>query len=75
VTRYLLDTNIISNATRPNPSASLLVWMARQADNDLYISALNVGEIRRGLLQKPKGRKRAQLEAGSPVRKDRKHYS
>lgn len=62
MTRYLLVTNIISNVTRPNPSASLLAWMAGQADNDLFISALTVGEIRRGLLQKPKGRKRAQLE-------------
>jgi predicted nucleic acid-binding protein len=62
VTRYLLDTNIISNATRPNPSSSLLAWMAAQADSDLFISALTVAEIRRGLLEKPKGKKRAVLE-------------
>jgi predicted nucleic acid-binding protein len=36
--------------------------MAEQADNDLFISALTVGEIRRGLLEKPKGKKRALLE-------------
>jgi predicted nucleic acid-binding protein len=63
VTRYLLDTNIIGNVTKPSPSAALLVWMAEQADNDLFISALTVAEIRRGLLEKPKGKKRAQLEA------------
>jgi predicted nucleic acid-binding protein len=63
VTRYLLDTNIISNVTRPGTSAALLAWMAKQADNDLFISALTVGEIRRGLLEKPKGKKRALLEA------------
>jgi predicted nucleic acid-binding protein len=63
VTRYLLDTNIISNITKPSPSAALLAWMAEQADNDLFISALTVGEIRRGLLEKPKGKKRASLEA------------
>jgi predicted nucleic acid-binding protein len=33
------------------------------ADNDLFIPALTVGEIRRGLLEKPKGKKRAVLEA------------
>jgi predicted nucleic acid-binding protein len=62
VTRYLLDTNIISNATKPNPSPTLLTWMAEQNDIDLFISALTVAEIRRGLLEKPAGKKRALLE-------------
>jgi predicted nucleic acid-binding protein len=63
VTRYLLDTNIISNATKPNPSPALLAWMGDRADNDLFISALTVAEIRRGLLEKPAGKKRDLLEA------------
>lgn len=63
MTRYLLDTNIIGNATRPNPSPALLAWMAEQNDIDLFISALTVAEIRRGLLEKPAGKKRAVLEA------------
>ena len=63
MTRYLLDTNIISNVTKPTPSPALLAWMAEQTDNDLFISALTVAEIRRGLLEKPAGRKRMLLEA------------
>jgi predicted nucleic acid-binding protein len=63
VTRFLLDTNIISNVTRPSPSAALLAWMAEQVDTDLFISALTMGEIQRGLLEKPHGKKRALLEA------------
>jgi predicted nucleic acid-binding protein len=63
VTRYLLDTNIISNVTKPAPSSALLSWMADQIDDDLFISALTVAEIRRGLLEKPAGKKRALLEA------------
>ena len=62
MTRYLLDTNIISNVTKPQPSDSLMAWMADQADEDLFISALTVAEIRRGLLEKPAGRKRSELE-------------
>jgi predicted nucleic acid-binding protein len=42
---------------------SLLTWMAEQADDDLFISTLTVAEIQRGLLEKPKGKKRAALEA------------
>ena len=63
MTRYLLDTNIISNVTKLDPSKSLLAWMAEQADNDLFISALTIAEIQRGLLEKPKGKKRALLES------------
>jgi predicted nucleic acid-binding protein len=63
VTRYLLDTNVISNLVKPNPSPALMLWMSEQDDIDLFISALTVAEIQRGLLQKPKGKKRAVLEA------------
>jgi predicted nucleic acid-binding protein len=63
LTRYLLDTNIISNVTKPDPSELLLEWMSAQADDDLFISSLTVAEIRRGILDKPKGKKRERLEA------------
>ncbi|MDN7180045.1 type II toxin-antitoxin system VapC family toxin [Caballeronia sp. SEWSISQ10-4 2] len=61
--RYLLDTNIISNVTKPSPSESLLMWMAQQNDEDLFIASLTVAEIRRGLLEKPAGKRRDQLDA------------
>jgi predicted nucleic acid-binding protein len=60
--RYLLDTNIISNVTKPSPSRPLLEWMAEQADDDLFISSLSLAEIRRGILEKPAGKKRKELE-------------
>jgi hypothetical protein len=62
VTRYLLDTNIISNVTKPEPSEPLIAWMSEQADEDLFIASLVVAEIWFGVLEKPTGRKRAQLE-------------
>lgn len=61
--RYLLDTNILSNVTKPAPSEALLAWMSSQADADLFIASLTVAEIRRGILEKPAGQKRDQLEA------------
>lgn len=63
MTRYLLDTNIISNVITPKPSESLLGWLEAQADDDLFISSLTVAEIQRGILEKPAGRKRDDLEA------------
>jgi predicted nucleic acid-binding protein len=62
VTRYLLDTNIISNVIKPTPSKALLAWMQDQADLDLYVSALTVAELRRGILELPHGRRRQVLE-------------
>ena len=60
--RYLLDTNIISNVTKPAPSELLFAWMAEQADEDLFIASLTVAEICRGILECPPGRRRDQLE-------------
>jgi hypothetical protein len=62
MSRSLLDTNIISNVTKPMPSDALVVWMAEQSDEDLFISSLTVAEIRRGILEKPAGKKRRELE-------------
>ncbi len=63
MTRYLLDTNIISNVTKPAPSESLIEWMMGQSDDDLFISSLTVAEIRRGILDLPRGKKRDRLDA------------
>lgn len=62
MTRYLLDTNIISNVTKPEPSETLLAWMSQQDDDDLFIASLTVAEIRRGILETPAGRRRDRLE-------------
>lgn|SRR5574337_1071566 len=61
--RYLLDTNIISDVVKPQPSESLLAWWAEQPDESLFISSLAVAEIRRGILEKPRGKKREALDA------------
>lgn len=60
--RYLLDTNILSNVTKPKPSQSLLAWMGEQADEDLFIASLVVAEIWFGILDATEGKKRLQLE-------------
>jgi predicted nucleic acid-binding protein len=60
---YLLDTHIISDIVRPAPSQSLLDWMGEQIDEDLFIASLTVAEIRRGVLEKPAGKRRDALEA------------
>ncbi len=63
MTHYLLDTNIISNATKLVPSAALTAWLADQEDDDLFIASLTIAEIQRGILEKPSGKRRRALES------------
>lgn len=62
MTRYLLDTNILSNTLKPVPSESLPIWLAEQRDEDLFIASWALAESWRGVLELPAGRKRAELE-------------
>jgi len=62
MSRYLLDTNILSNPTKIAPSLPLAAWLAQQADDSLFIASLSVAEIWRGVQEKPAGRKRTELE-------------
>lgn len=63
MTRYLLDTNIISHIVKPQPSEALLAWWTEQRDEDLFVSSLTIAEIRRGVLEKPPSQRRDALEA------------
>jgi predicted nucleic acid-binding protein len=62
VSRYLLDTNILSNPTKPVPSEPLLHWLAEQSDEDLFVASLTLAEIWRGVEERPAGKKRNELE-------------
>ena len=58
---FLLDTNVVSETTRPQPSAQVLDWVAAQASESLFISAITIGELRRGALLLTAGKKRRAL--------------
>ena len=72
MTRHLLDTDIISNAVRPQPSAPLLNRMEAKRGEELSVASLTVAEVQRGILELPNGRKGGCLEAGSRARKNPK---
>jgi hypothetical protein len=50
VTRSLLDTDVVANAVRPEPSPGLLEWVGVQRDEDLFIASLTVAETRPAIL-------------------------
>jgi predicted nucleic acid-binding protein len=43
--RFLLDTNIPSEMTRPQPQASVSGWLDDADDDQLYFSVVSLGEI------------------------------
>jgi hypothetical protein len=58
---FLLDTNVVSESTRPQPELRVLEWFAAQPDEALFLSVLTLGELRRGILLLEEGRKRRAL--------------
>lgn len=46
---YILDTNVISAARRPDRAPQVAAWLADKAEADLFISVITLGEIERGI--------------------------
>jgi len=58
---YLVDANVLSEATRPTPDARVVGWLRRN-ERDMAVDPIILGEIRFGILLLPVGRRRRQLE-------------
>jgi predicted nucleic acid-binding protein len=54
----LLDTNVLSELMRPIPNSGVVSWLDAFSDDDVWISAVTVGEIRLGLALLPEGRRK-----------------
>jgi predicted nucleic acid-binding protein len=59
---FLLDTNCISEAVRVHPEPRVMEWIEAADESLLYLSALTIGEIRKGLATLSPGRRRTRLE-------------
>lgn len=49
--RLLLDTNVVSELTRPRPSPAVVAYLGRLDPRQTHLSLLTVGEIERGIAQ------------------------
>lgn len=59
---FLIDTNVISETVRPRPNQAVLNWIADQDRSRLNLSAVTVGEVRRGIERLQSGAKKAHLQ-------------
>ncbi len=58
---YLLDTCVVSELSRPRPDPGVVSWMSEAEVASLHLSAITIGEIRRGALRLPAGKRRTSL--------------
>lgn len=61
MTAYLVDANVLSEATRPDPDRRVLEWL-QSNQSELAVDPIIVGELRFGILLLAHGRRRARLE-------------
>ena len=58
---YLVDTCALSELVRPTPAPQVVEWFETVPPEALFISALTLGEIRRGAEKLPDGRRRNRI--------------
>ncbi len=49
MTRYLLDTNIISEIHKPRPHGAVLAWFMGLRNEQICLSAVTLGELQEGI--------------------------
>ena len=57
----LLDTNVLSEPMRPQPSTKVVNWLDEQPVSELYISSITLAEIELGLALLPDGKRKQAL--------------
>lgn len=60
--RLLLDTNVLSEVTKPRPHEGVLKWLHGLDEDRTFISIMSIARIRRGIALMDGGRKRDALD-------------
>jgi predicted nucleic acid-binding protein len=67
----ILDTNTISEPTKPTPDQRVMGWMGGQALETLFLTATSLAEIHIGVESLPKGKRKDILRADTAKLLDR----
>jgi predicted nucleic acid-binding protein len=59
--RYLVDANVLSEATKPRPRAAVVEWLVKN-DAEIVVNLIVLGELQYGILSLPAGKRRTRLE-------------
>ena len=47
--QYLLDTNVVSELRKPKPHGAVVAWLKAQSEEQLFLSAVTIGEVQAGI--------------------------
>lgn len=59
--KYLLDTCVVSELVKSMPDAQVLQWFSERKEEELYISAMTLAELQRGVARLPESNRRSEL--------------
>ena len=58
----VLDTNVVSEYTKPEPDPRVLEWIDQFAPEELFITSTTFSELVAGVMALPEGRRKNQLD-------------
>jgi predicted nucleic acid-binding protein len=59
--KHLVDANVFSEATKPEPDPRVIEWLRRN-ERSIVVDPIVLGEVRFGILLLPRGARRTKLE-------------
>ena len=59
---FLVDTNVVSEMTRKRPSPRVQTWLESRGEETLFLSAITIGEIRKGAMLAEAGKRKRLLD-------------
>ena len=57
----IVDTGVLSEMMKSPPEPAVLAWISAQVSTELYITSINLAEIKYGIARLPTGRRRDTL--------------
>lgn len=59
---YLVDTNVFSELAKSKPNTQVVTWL-RAHEQELYVSTITIGELRRGIEGLSSGKRKTSLQS------------
>lgn len=59
---FLLDTNVVSEWTKPRPNPGVVNWLTSVDEDAVYLSVVTLAELRHGIERLSTGKRRMQLD-------------